>query len=141
MQDTTNHCIVYDNGEVHDYQPLHKKTVWLRQFLTDVEYVHEGPTSIICNNKRCVTLAKKATNPFHTKHIDVQHHFIRSKRNQQNQRYCPTEYMIANVITKTLTNDRHQTLIKAMGSIAFNYLQIGSIEGRTIDYSLSIEIQ
>ena len=57
-----------------------EKVVWLRQLLVDVRYVQEVPTSIICNNQGCITLAKNPTHTSHIKHIDVQHHFIKKPR-------------------------------------------------------------
>jgi hypothetical protein len=48
-----------------------KKVVWLRQFLLDVGYVQEEPTSIMCDNKKCIALVKNPTHHSCTKHIDV----------------------------------------------------------------------
>ena len=56
-----------------------KKVVWLRQLLADVGYVQEGWTFIRWDNQRCIPLAKNPTHHYCTKHIDVQHHFIREK--------------------------------------------------------------
>jgi hypothetical protein len=47
--------------------------------------------------------------------------------------------MIADVLTKPITKDRHQALTKAMGFEAFDYLQSGSVEGRTLDCLWSIK--
>ena len=106
-----------------------KEAVWLRQLLADVGYVQEGPTSIMCDNQGCIALAKNPTHHSRTKHIDVQHHFIREKLENQEicLKYCPTEDMIADVLTKPLAKDRHQALTKAMGLEAFDYSQSGSV--------------
>ena len=45
------------------------------------------------------------------------------------------EDMIADVLTKLLAKDRHQTLTKAMTLEAFDYSQSGSGEGRALDCS------
>ena len=47
-------------------------------------------------------------------------------------KYCPTKYMIADVLTKPLAKDRHQKSTRAMGSKSFEYLQSGSLEGRAL---------
>ena len=47
------------------------EVIWLRQFMADVGCMQEKATTIMCNNQSCVALAKK--------HIDVQHHLIREK--------------------------------------------------------------
>ena len=99
-----------------------KETIWLRQFLTDVGYVQKGPTSIMCDNQGCIALAKNPTHQSCTKHIDVQRHFIRSKLENQDicLKYCSTEDMIADVLTKPFAKVRHQTLTRAMGLEAFD---------------------
>ena len=56
-----------------------KEIVWFRQLLADVGHVQERPTTIICDNQGCIVLAKNLKHHSHTKHIDVQHHFIREK--------------------------------------------------------------
>ena len=94
-----------------------KEVVWLRQLLTDMGYVQEGPTFIMCNNKECTELAKNPTHHPRTKHINVQHHFIKEKLENQEicLKICPMENMIADMLTKPLANDRNQALVKAMG--------------------------
>ena len=77
-----------------------KETVWLRQVLADVGYVQEGPRSIMCDNQGCIALAKKPTHHSRIKHIDVQHHFIRDRLENQETclKYCPTEDIIVGVL-------------------------------------------
>ena len=112
-----------------------KEAVWLRQLLADVRYMQEGPTSIMCDNQGCITLAKNPTHHSRTKHIDVHHHFI--KKELENQEIClkyySTEDMIVDMLTKPLVKDRHQTLTKAMGLEAFDYSQSGSLEDKALD--------
>ena len=40
---------------------------------------------------------------------------------------------MAGVLTKSLANDMHETVTKAMGLEAFDYSQSMSIEGRALD--------
>ena len=67
-----------------------KETIWLRQLLADMGYVQEGPTSIMCNNQGRIALETNPTHRSYTKHIDVQHHFIREKLENQDicLKYC-----------------------------------------------------
>ena len=73
----------------------------------------------------------KLNNLMH-KHIDMQHHFIREKAEEEviELTYCPTQHMIVDVLTKALGKDRHQMLSKAMGLLPFDNLQSGSVEDR-----------
>ena len=43
--------------------------------------------------------------------------------------------MIAEVLTKALAKDRHQTLTNIMGLEAFDFLQNESVEGKALDCS------
>ena len=42
--------------------------------------------------------------------------------------YCPTEHMVADVLTKALAKDRHHKLMMAFGLKDFGYVQSGSVE-------------
>jgi hypothetical protein len=42
--------------------------------------------------------------------------------------YCPTEDMVADVLTKGLARVRHEKLTKEMGLQGGNYSQSGSVE-------------
>lgn len=44
--------------------------------------------------------------------------------------YCPTQHMIADVLTKGLPRVRHRELIESMGLIDFDKAQSGSVEVR-----------
>ena len=51
--------------------------------LANVEYVQEGPTSIVCDNYRCITFAK---NPTHHSRPNISMYNITSlERNRENQ--------------------------------------------------------
>ena len=106
-----------------------KEAIWLRKLLADVGFVQEGATTIMCDNQGCIALAKNPTHHSRTKHIDVQHHFIREKleSGEISLKYCPTVGMVADVLTKALANERHQRLARAMGLREGNYSQSGSV--------------
>ena len=91
----------------------------------------------MCDNHGCIALAKNPTHHFRTKHIDVQHHFIRERIKNQEicLKYCPTKDMITDMLTKPLAKDRHQTLTNAMGLEAFDCSQSGSVGDRALDCS------
>ena len=94
--------------------------------------MQEEPKSIMFGNQGCIALAKNPTHHSPTKHIIVRHYFIREKLENEERclMCCPMEDMKADVLTKPLAKDRHQTLTKVMDLEAFNYLQSGSVEGQ-----------
>jgi hypothetical protein len=106
-----------------------KEAIWLRKLLADVGFVQQDATAIICDNQGCIALPKNPTYHSRRKHIDVQHHFIREKleSGEISLKYYPMEDMVADVLTKALTKERHQWLAKAMGFREGNYSQSGSV--------------
>ena len=142
-------------GNERNNQPLHclrrRRSTWLLAIvLNSLASATFGGCGIcarrtdiiMCDNQGCIALAKNPTHHSRTKHINVQHHFIREKLENQEicLKYCPTEDMIADMLTKPLAKDKHQTLTKAMGLEAFDYSQSGSVEGRALDCSQLIKI-
>lgn len=100
-----------------------KEAIWLRQLLADVGFVQQGGTQVLCDNQGAIALAKNPTHYSRTKHIDVQHHFIREQVEDQviELKYVPTQAMVADVLTKALGKSQHLILIEKMGLGAFAY--------------------
>jgi len=94
-----------------------------------------GATTIMYDNQGCIALAKNPTHYSRTKHIDIQHHFIREKleSGEIGLKYCPTPDMVVDVLTKALAKERHQNLTRSMGLGVLNYLQSGSVEDYDVD--------
>jgi hypothetical protein len=107
-----------------------KEAIWLRQLMADVGCAQEEATTIMCDNQGSISLAKNPTHHSRTKHIDVQYHFIREKLEMGviHLEYCPTEHMMADVLTKGLVRDRHERFVKAYGLKGFGSTQSGSVE-------------
>ena len=106
-----------------------KEAIWIRKLMEDVGYVQEEAMPIMCDNQGCIALAKNPKHHSRTKHIDVQHHFIREKLEQGiiALKYCPTQAMVADVLTKALARPRHEMLREAMGLKTLDNLQSGSV--------------
>ena len=106
-----------------------REAIWLRQLMEDVGCVQEEATTIMCDNQGSMALAKNPTNHDRSKHIDVQHHFIREKIENKivELEYCPTQYMVADILTKALARDRHEGLSEIMGLENNATSQSGSI--------------
>ena len=100
-----------------------KEAIWLRQLMADVRCTQHDGTTIMCDNQGSMLLAKNPTHHSRTKHIDVQYNFIREKLEMKviELKYCPTEHMEADVLTKGVTRDRHQRLVAAFGLDRFDY--------------------
>ena len=74
-------------------------------------------TVLLFDNQRAIALVKNLTHHAKTKHVDVQLHFIRDhvEKGTINVEYCPTDDMLADLMTKGLARERHARLLGLMG--------------------------
>jgi Reverse transcriptase (RNA-dependent DNA polymerase) len=81
-----------------------KEGIWLRRLIGELFGTFSEPTIMHCDNQAALTLA--TTDNFHarTKHIDIRYHFIRHTVNSGAIKlvYCPTDDMVADILTKAL---------------------------------------
>lgn len=89
-----------------------KEVIWLRRLLADLGHPQQGPTTIHEDNNGCIDLAKNPVHHSRTKHIDVQHHFIREKvaSGEIQITRVSTSDQIADLFTKALDREKFTTL-------------------------------
>jgi len=94
-----------------------KEAMWWRYFLTELGLPPKGPTVIYSDSQGSIALAKNPEHHDRTKHIDIQYHFIRHQVTVGTValQYISTEDMVADVLTKPLSKERHRMLITRMG--------------------------
>jgi len=94
-----------------------KEAVWLRTLLKELGYEQTGATTIYEDNQSCISLAKNPVHHARTKHIDIQHHFIREKVESKeiDVVYMPTDDMVADALTKPLPRPKFSKLVGEMG--------------------------
>jgi hypothetical protein len=81
-----------------------KEALWLRSFLSQLFEPITVLTMLFSDNQSAITLSKEHQYHAHTKHIDVQLHFIQwiIENSTLCLVYCPTDDMIADTLTKAL---------------------------------------
>jgi len=81
-----------------------KEALWLCSLVSKVFGDLTSPTTLFCDNQAAIALTHD--NQYHprTKHIDVRYHWIRWVVEKGSIRliYCPTDDMVADVLTKAL---------------------------------------
>ena len=84
------------------------------------------PSRIYEDNKSCIAIAYKPMHQGRTKHFDIKAHFIRDRieRGEVEVVYCPTEEMVADMLTKALPAKQHQRLKRFAGLYPLSELQI-----------------
>ena len=95
-------------------------TMWLRKLFDKLNFLQPTPAKLLLDNQSAIALA---SNPqFHTrsKHIDIRHHFIQSciADGQVQLYWCPTNEMIADILTKSLPYPKFNLLSHSMGMLA-----------------------
>jgi hypothetical protein len=96
-----------------------KEAVWWRRFLTELGLQPPGPTVIHSDSQGSIALAKNPDHHDRTKHIDLRYHYIREQLAAKaiKAAFIGTELMLADVLTKPLGRDRHQSLVSRMGLV------------------------
>jgi hypothetical protein len=74
-------------------------------------------TVIYCDNQRAITLAKNPQFHARTKHINIQHYFVREKVNKGlvQLKYINTNKQVANKLTKALNKARFERFRRDIG--------------------------
>jgi hypothetical protein len=75
------------------------------------------PSTILSDSQGSIALGKNPEYHSRTKHIDIQHHYVREQvlSGVVTFSFVSTSVMAADVLTKPLTKDKHRELIKLMG--------------------------
>jgi hypothetical protein len=99
-----------------------KEAIWLKGLLIELSDIHNNelsPSAVILygDNQGAIALAKNPVFHGRTKHIDIQHHFVREKieSGDIHLEYIPTEQQVADGLTKPLARDHFEAFRKALG--------------------------
>ena len=94
-----------------------KEGIWLQNLLNLLGYEQEKPTSMQSDNMGTITIIKDPSFHARSKHIDIQHHYVRERVESKELEfiYTPTSDTIADVLTKPLSRPAHEKLTKMLG--------------------------
>jgi hypothetical protein len=97
-----------------------KEALWLRKLLSDFGFDCAQPTLIRCDNQAALKLLVNPIVSQRSKHIDVLHHFARERvaRGEVRFEYCRTECMVADCLTKAVSEHTFQSCAAGMGLTA-----------------------
>ena len=86
------------------YNHAAQEVVWLRRLLASVNLVQAEPTKVHEDNQGTIALSRNPKSHPRTKHIDIKFHYVREviEKKKMELVYCPTEKMIADIMTKGL---------------------------------------
>ncbi|KAF1334706.1 Integrase catalytic core protein, partial [Globisporangium splendens] len=104
-----------------EYMALSEATqeaVWLKAFMHELgEDAGDGALTVFEDNQGAIALAKNPEFHKRTKHIDIRYHFVREKveDGQVVLEYCPTQEMLADLMTKPIATAQFDTLRTKLG--------------------------
>jgi hypothetical protein len=85
-----------------------KEAIWLARLLTSMGVPQPSPVVLYEDNQSCIALSKDAVQHKRTKHVDIQHFFVREcvERRLVKLYYVPTEHQLADMLTKPVGRER-----------------------------------
>jgi hypothetical protein len=96
-----------------------QEAVCLRRLLTDFNEQITGPTVIFEDNQSCIKLLQNERSSHRTKHIATKYHFVRDlfKSGEIEVKYCPSETMTADMLTKPLGAEKLRQFTRDIGLV------------------------
>lgn len=91
-----------------------KELMWLRSLLGELGLRKEGPSIMMEDNMGAI---KWGISEKRAKHVDIRYHYIKDlvEKKEIELLYCPTQEMLADVLTKPLQVTRFKELRKKIG--------------------------
>ena len=119
-------CVALSTAEA-EYMALTnaaQEAVWLRKLTADLTKEERAPKPIVIyeDNQSAICIAKKPQFYGRTKHIGIKYNYIREQVNSKNVelKYCPTEEMLADMLTKGLNREKLEKLTDMSGMRIIN---------------------
>lgn len=93
-----------------------KEAIHLRRFLKELELEDLAHVVLHNDNNGALKLARNPVYHARSKHIDIRHHFVREalEKKEFTLKYLPTQDMVADILTKSLTRIKHEKLSNLM---------------------------
>ena len=120
QQETTNYFPVIHRSRIQSTC----EAVWLRRILEDIGEKKTKPTKVHCDYQSVVKLAHNPVYHARTKHIELQHHFIREKIESKEIKliYCNTSDNVVDIFTKLVGMIHFEILRHKLGVVENPYL-------------------
>ena len=115
-------CVALSTAEA-EYVALAGATqeaIWLSRLLREMRVEINEPIVIFEDNQAAISISNNPTHHPRTKHIDIKYHFVRNAvlNNEITLKYCPTNNMLADIFTKSLSADKFCFLRNMLGMLS-----------------------
>jgi len=97
-----------------------KEALWLKNLLSDFDV--QAPVLILNDNQAALSIANNPMCTKRAKHIDTQWFFVRDRvvKDEIVVKYCASELMIADILTKPLPVVKHEAFTQQLGVICLS---------------------
>ncbi len=93
-----------------------QEVVWLRKVLAEMGEIQTNPTCMFEDNQSCISFVKNGRLNKRSKHIDTKKNYIKDMCDKEIMlRYCPTEDMVADIMTKPLGCVKLHKFVEELG--------------------------
>lgn len=94
-----------------------REAVWMRRLLTELNETPKLPTIIYEDNRSCLDFAVMDQQKKRSKHIDTRYHYTKHccSSGEIELQYCPSESMVADILTKPLGSNKVKRFATLMG--------------------------
>jgi hypothetical protein len=102
-----------------------KETIWIRHLMEEIDLTLNDPTIVHQDNMSTIAIAVNPIQHQRVKHMDIKVHFLRDHLHKKDAvlMYCPTEDMVADILTKALPTKAHQKFTQLMGLRSLSQIQ------------------
>ncbi|KAJ7541297.1 hypothetical protein O6H91_10G052900 [Diphasiastrum complanatum] len=101
-----------------------QEVIWLQRLLTDLGKSQVDATTVYCDNKSCIHLAKNPILHAQTKHIEIHHHSVREKiiDGTIDLVFCKYENQVIDIFTKSLGKCKFENFHSLLGIEECNFI-------------------
>lgn len=102
-----------------------KEAEWMQVFLRELGFAVDEPIVSEQDNQSVIAIAANPIHHARIKHIEVKTYYIREKIENKLVKlvYCPTEMMVADLLTKALPSTQHNNLCAMIGMRSMSALE------------------
>ena len=97
-----------------------QEAMWLRQLISELKFDKSDATVLYEDNQAAKCMARNGQHHGRSKHIDICCHFVREKVGEGviALKYCPTDKMLADMLTKGLSSVTFKRLREMTGIVS-----------------------
>jgi hypothetical protein len=94
-----------------------KEAIWMKNFLNELGFSIPDAITLHEDNQSAIAIAANPIHHARIKHMELKAAFLRENLENATVKfvYCPTEMMVADVLTKALPGPQHERLCRKMG--------------------------